>query len=244
MASRVADEGGAEPSRIPCRNLGREKHPHMGTVAGARDFQRGRRTQFPAGLDEGLGITAPIRVIKIHRQKMAIVIRQQRVHADGVVACEVVVDRLIGQWHEKPVTAVRALDARFFANARAPFVGARWRIARLARFVFPAHGIDVGASAKQAAKERDLLVCAQRHRSNRRGHGVGHTPGNAMGVQQPDQPGVFGPQPREFITCAYRHDGLTPTTGLPWSGGASTRRVSHDAPASAAARGRTLWGWT
>ena len=48
---------------------------------------------------------APIRVVEVHRKEMAGVVRQQRIHADGDAAGEVVVDRLVA-------SAASAADGR------------------------------------------------------------------------------------------------------------------------------------
>jgi hypothetical protein len=58
--------------------------------------------------------------------------------------------------HKQSVAAVCTLDARCFANACAPLVGAHGRVATLAGFVFPAHGVDIRAAPKQSAEQRDF----------------------------------------------------------------------------------------
>ena len=131
----------------------------MGAVARARDFDRDRNAQLATRMCEGLCIAAPIGVVEIDSQEMAGIVGQQRIDADGVTAGKMVVEGLVSQWYQEPVAAVGALDARLLANACAPFVGTRGRIAGLARLALPAHWIDIGAATKQPAEERDLFVC-------------------------------------------------------------------------------------
>ena len=57
---------------------------------------------------------------------------------------------------QRAVLAVAALDPRLLADAGAPFVRARWRVARLAGLALPADRVHVFAAAKQAAAERNL----------------------------------------------------------------------------------------
>lgn len=210
--ARVADDGRSKSARVTRGDSRRKEHPHVRALAGARDLQRGRYAEVTAGLHEGPGITAPLGIVEVHRQEVATVVLQQGIDADGVAAGEVVVEGLIGQWDQQPMMAIGALDPRLLADARTPFVSTRGRIAGLARFAFPAHRVDVRATAEQAAKERDLVVGRERCRRSRcngRGRRLGYPPGDAVRVQQPCQSDVLVAQPfqflREFVAAVCCH---------------------------------------
>ena len=83
----------------------------MGAVARARDLQREGDAKIAARLCKGLCILASVRIVEIHRDEMATVIGQQRLHADGVATGKVFVNCLIYQWQQRAVAAVCAFDA-------------------------------------------------------------------------------------------------------------------------------------
>ena len=122
----VADEGGTQPASIACRHAGGEEDPRVCPIAGAGDFKRDRHAQRIARAGEGARILSPLGIIEVHRQKVAGVIREQRINPHGVPAGEVVEDRLARDRDQRAVLAVAALDPRLFADAGAPLVRAGW----------------------------------------------------------------------------------------------------------------------
>lgn len=75
-----------------------------------------------ADLCRKLGVVTPLRLIKIDRQEIATVILKQRVDADSVPASQMVIDHGIRHGAQLAVSALTALDARFFANTSTPLV--------------------------------------------------------------------------------------------------------------------------
>ena len=65
-------------------------------------------------------------IIEVHRQEVAGVIREQRIHPHGVPAGEVVEDRLARDRDQRAVLAVAALDPWLLADAGAPLGRAGW----------------------------------------------------------------------------------------------------------------------
>jgi hypothetical protein len=133
---------------------------------------------------------------------------------DGVAAREMVVQRLVGQRDQLPMAAVGALDAGLLADACAPFVGTRRRVAARAGLALPAHGIDIGAPPKQAAEERDLFFRGQRGRRGLLDLRCGFfSPGNAVRIEHACKSSVFGTQPKQFthrgVRDAVKHERLS-----------------------------------
>lgn len=128
---------------------------------------------------------------------MAGVAFQQRIDADGVLTGQMVVDHRIGQRLQDAVSAVATLDARLFADARAPLVGAGRGVARLAAgLAFPADRIHIRAPTKQRSEQCHLLVGGQPRelRNRRRLRLRRQAPRDAVRVQQCGQARVFGAQ--------------------------------------------------
>ncbi len=88
--------------------------------------QRHRNAQFPAGLHESLGIPPPVGLIEVSREKIAAVIAQERVDANGLLPGQMVVDHLVGDWKQKALVTVTTFDSRFFAETRLPLIAAGW----------------------------------------------------------------------------------------------------------------------
>jgi len=77
------------------------------------------------------------------------VVLQQGIDAHCVFASQVVIDDGIGTGDQKATTAISALDPRLLAYSGGPLVGTGWRIASSSgALAFPAHWINVGATAK------------------------------------------------------------------------------------------------
>lgn len=69
-------------------------------------------------------ILSPLGFVEIHRKEVAGVVGQQWVDPHRLPACEVVVDDGIRQRDQLSVATVGAFDARLFADAGAPLIGA------------------------------------------------------------------------------------------------------------------------
>lgn len=116
----------------------------------------------------------PVGVVEIDCQKATGIICQQGIDANRMSAGKMVIDDLVGQRYEEPVSAIRAFDAGFLADTRAPFVGACRRVARLACFTLPSDRVGIDAALKQATEQDDLLIRAQARRLRlRRGNWLG-----------------------------------------------------------------------
>ncbi|MDP1653864.1 MAG: hypothetical protein Q8L56_14185 [Rhodocyclaceae bacterium] len=100
-------------------------------------------------LAKRLGILAPFRFIEISGEKMAGVVSQQWIDADGAFASEMLVDDRIRQRNQQTVIAFPAFDTRLFANTRQPLIATGRCVARLTGgFAFPTDWVNVGATAK------------------------------------------------------------------------------------------------
>ncbi len=93
----------------------------MSALARARDLQRGWNLEFPTRFHKGSCVILPFRFIEVDRQKMAGVIRQQRINTDGVMASQMIVDHLIRDRNQQAMNAIGTFDARFFADTGPPF---------------------------------------------------------------------------------------------------------------------------
>ena len=69
----VTDQSRSQPAGIAGRDTAGKEDPGMGTIAGARNFQRDRNTQLTARLNEGSGIITPVRFVEINGKQMAII---------------------------------------------------------------------------------------------------------------------------------------------------------------------------
>ncbi len=102
----VADDRRAQPPCVAGGHSRGEENPRVRAVARARNFERHRDFQFPAGLTEGTRIFAPALLIEINGEKVAGAVGHQRIETHRVSACEVCVDDLIVQRQQQPVVAV------------------------------------------------------------------------------------------------------------------------------------------
>ncbi|OIQ72318.1 hypothetical protein GALL_460570 [mine drainage metagenome] len=214
----VADGGRAQAADIACRHAAGEEHPGMGALTGSRNLQRRRHAQLSARLHEGPRVVPPIRLVEIDGQEAAAVVLQQRVHPDRVLAGQVLVDHRVRQRDKQAMAAIAALDARLVAHTGAPLIRAGRRVARLARgLALPTDRIHVGAAAKEASEESDLLVGGQPRRLDDRPRGLWmHPPFDAVRLKQRDQARVLRAQIQPVIamfhqirarseTCRLRH---------------------------------------
>jgi len=123
-----------------------------------RTFQGRGRVQLPARLQESQGVILPRRLVAVCREKPARFIWQESVHADGLLAQEVVLDDGVGQRKELP-----GLLVDFLSILRAAFVDGlpvlydRRHISVPAISILPSPSVDIFSPAKQASKQRDPL---------------------------------------------------------------------------------------
>ena len=131
------------------------------------------------------------------------VVLQQGVETDGVLAGQMAIDRRIAEGLQLPVVAVAAGDPWLLAEAWPPLIGAGRRIARAPAAALPAQGLDVVTAAEETPEQRHLLLrgtgalgrgCLCNRRGFRRGRFVG-SPGDAVGLQKPNQADVLPVQP-------------------------------------------------
>ena len=109
-----------------------------------------------------MGVLAPLGFVKVDGEKVAGVVRQERVDADRPLAGKVAIDDVILHWYQRTIVAFGALDSWLLTDAGTPFIGACGGIARLASGrAFPAHRMNIGASPEQAPKQRDLFRCRE-----------------------------------------------------------------------------------
>ncbi len=135
-------------------------------------------------------------LVEVDSQEAAAVVFEQRIHTDGVLAGQMVVDRRIGQRDQQAVGAVTAFDARLLAHPSKPFIGTGRGVARFARgLAFPANRIDIGAPTERPAEQGHLLGGRQTRRFRLSHHDSGRlrqSPIDAVGFEQRYQAGVFG----------------------------------------------------
>jgi len=86
---------------------------------------------------------------------MAGVVTQERIDANSVIACEVLVDDCIRQRDQQTVTALSTFDPRLLANTRQPLIATGRCVASPASgLAFPTDRVDIRAAAKQPTKQR------------------------------------------------------------------------------------------
>ena len=91
----MADQGGPQLASLPRRHGVLEEHPHVGALARAGDFQRCGHRQLPTRAHKGPGVITPVLLVEVHGQKVAEVVPQQGVEANGVLAGQMAIDRFI-----------------------------------------------------------------------------------------------------------------------------------------------------
>src|SRR5205807_705160 len=108
-------------------------------------------------------VFCPSCLVKISRQKETSFIQEHGIHAHNEIASMVILTRKMATDYlvrnrQKPlVETVGAFDPGLFANPAYPFIGADWRISRLAGLaIFKPARIDVLATPEERSKECDL----------------------------------------------------------------------------------------
>lgn len=91
----AADQGCAKLAGLAGRNRIGKEDPDMPAVSRTRDFEGRRNMQFAAGLHDGAGVFASVRLVEISSQEKAGVIGQEWVNPDGMFSGQVVKEYLI-----------------------------------------------------------------------------------------------------------------------------------------------------
>lgn len=120
----MADQCSPRLPGLAGRNRFGKKDSGVSAIAGAGNLQRRRNAKLPAGLHESLGILSPVGLIKISREKIATVIAQERIDADGLLSSQMVIDHLIGHRQQLALAAVTAFDPGLVADTGLPLVTA------------------------------------------------------------------------------------------------------------------------
>ena len=85
--------------------------------------------------------------VEVDREKIAGVVRNERVDPDRLLAGKVAVDDRIRYAYQRTIAAIGAFDPWLLADTGTPLVGARRGIARLTSGrTFPAHRMHICAS--------------------------------------------------------------------------------------------------
>src|SRR5206468_2168477 len=72
-------------------------------------LQGSGHTQILAGLKESLRVILPSLLVEVYRKKPARFLGQERIHANGLLAQEAVLDDGVGQWEEPSCLMVDSL---------------------------------------------------------------------------------------------------------------------------------------
>jgi hypothetical protein len=72
-------------------------------------------------LNKGFGILAPFGLVEVDREKMAGVVRQERVDTDRLLTGKVAVDDRIRYGYQRTVAAICAFDPWLLADTGTPF---------------------------------------------------------------------------------------------------------------------------
>src|SRR5688572_4612194 len=106
----------------------------MSSVAASRPLQRRWQVQVTTRLKNRLRVLPPVCLIQVNCQEKASLVSQHWVNAHdeiaprAVLSGEMPADHFVGNRQEMLMCAGTALDPRFFANARHPFVGTSGRV--------------------------------------------------------------------------------------------------------------------
>jgi hypothetical protein len=143
----------------------------MATIAGTRALQRSGHIEAAASFEERGHVPLPIFIVEVHRQKETgfvlhhCVGAHDKLMAAGVTTRKMPADHLVSDREKAAIGAIRAFDARLFADTRDPLICTGWRVASLSRLsAFETSGIDIIPAPEKRSKQFDLggrrrLVC-------------------------------------------------------------------------------------
>jgi len=135
-----------------------KEDPNVTALPGTRTLQGSRYIQLMAGLKKSLSVIFPSLLVEVHRKKPARFLGQERIHANDLLAQEVVFDDGIGDRKEFPcllVDFLPLLRAALVDGLPVPY-GRRY-ISVLAFSVLPSPCIHILSPTKQASKQRNSL---------------------------------------------------------------------------------------
>lgn len=112
-----------------------------------------------AGGQESSRVRRPGVSVEVSGEKPACIVRQHGINADGVPSSQMPLDYLVTHGKKGLIGADTALDTRFPADSRPPFIRAGRRVAGPAcACAFPALCEDILASPEQGAEQGDFLA--------------------------------------------------------------------------------------
>jgi len=76
-----------------------------------------------------VSVLAPFGLVKVHGEKVAGIVSQERVDADRLLAGKVALDDRVRYRYQQTIAAISALDARLLADTGTPLVGTRRGVA-------------------------------------------------------------------------------------------------------------------
>jgi hypothetical protein len=130
-----------------------KEDPNVAALPGTRTLQGSGHTELLAGLKESLGVILPSLLVEVCREKPARFVGQQRIHANGVLAQEVVLDDGVGHREELPCLLVDFLPLlRAALVDRLPVPYGSRHISRPAIVILPSPCVDIFSPPKQASK--------------------------------------------------------------------------------------------
>jgi hypothetical protein len=126
-----------------------EENPNVAALSGTRAFQCGRHIQFLTNLQESQSVILPGLLVEICREKPAGLVRQERIHADGLIAQEMVLDDGVGHREELACLLGDLLSILRAASADGlPVLHVCGHISVPAILVFPSACVDIFSPAK------------------------------------------------------------------------------------------------
>ena len=96
------EEHASEFARGNRRKRTFKEDPNVAALPGTRTFQGSGHVQLLACLKESQGVILPRFLVEVRREKPARFVRQERVHANGLLAQEMILDDGVGQREELP----------------------------------------------------------------------------------------------------------------------------------------------
>ena len=79
-----------------------------------------------------------------------------------MLADQMVVNNLIGNWQKLTVLTLAAFYSWLAAQDFVPLIAAGWRVTRPSLVIFPANWVDVFTAAEKASEELDLFISSGR----------------------------------------------------------------------------------
>src|SRR5712692_6921381 len=141
-----------------CRQRTIKEDPNVAALPGTRTLQGRGHTQLLAGLNKSLGVILPSLLVEVYREKPARFVGQERIHANGLLAQEVVLNDGVSHGEEPSCLLVDFLPLLGTASVDSlPILPGCRRISRSAVVLLPSPCVDIFSPAEQASKQRDSL---------------------------------------------------------------------------------------